>query len=310
MRILRFNHLKNESRPLPRTGLLLAGDTIADLRVGYAKYLMEKMKDSQGREIAALRIASNVVSMLAIGKPAREAMESSAAYLSDLLESDPSAKGPAGEPLFLPFTECKLHAPIRPTKIIGIGKQAGSKNDSEAPPLWIKANNTINSPFRDIVMPDATKQLQCETKLAVVIGERCQDVAEEKAYDAVLGYMIANDVSVRDGANPNNMFNTFLPTGPWVVTSDEIRNAMNLRIRAWVNGKPGRDGNTRDMPLSIPQLVAHVSRMMKLEPGDMILTGTPKDHAVALPLQLGDTLDTEIEGIGKLRNKVGDDPSL
>jgi 2-keto-4-pentenoate hydratase/2-oxohepta-3-ene-1,7-dioic acid hydratase in catechol pathway len=85
---------------------------------------------------------------------------------------------------------------------------------------------------------------------------------------------------------------------------------MNLRISARVNDKAVRESSTRDMPWSIAQLISHVSKIMKLEPGDMLLVGTPKDRAdAAVPLQLGDTLDTEIEGVGKLRNKVGDDPS-
>ena len=269
------------------------------------------MKDSQGREIAELRIASDIVSMIAIGKPAREAMEASAAYLSELLKSQPAAKGPAGEPLFLSLAECKIHIPVRPTKVITFAKQAGLKSDMTSPSLSIKSNNTLNSPYRDIVMPAMAKQLQCETKLAVIIGTSCKNIPEDRAYDVVFGYMIANDVSIRDEVNPSNMFDTFLPTGPWVVSKDEIKDPMNLRIRAWVNDKPGRDNRIKDMLWSIPQLIAYVSKMMKLETGDLILTGTPKNQAdsASLLLKLGDTLDTEIGGIGKLHNRVGDDPS-
>jgi 5-oxopent-3-ene-1,2,5-tricarboxylate decarboxylase/2-hydroxyhepta-2,4-diene-1,7-dioate isomerase len=305
MKLLRFHHLKNEQISSPRTGLLFGGDTIADLRVGYAKYLIEKAKDPQGREIAALRIASSIVNMIAIGKPALEAMESSAAFLAELLKSNPTAKGPAGEPLFMPLAECKVHAPIRPTKIVVLEE----RSDNEEPAISIKPNNTIHSPFRDILIPDHVTQLECETKLAVIIGKTSKDIAEEQVDARIFGYMVANDVALEHGKTRNNMFDTFLPAGPWVVTADEIRDPMNLMIRAWVNDKAERNSSTKDMPLSLAQLISYVSRKMKLEVGDMVLTGAPRAGSVVLSLRLGDTLDSEIEGIGRMRNKVGTDPS-
>lgn len=326
MKIARFN-IKAETTPFPRTGLLLAGDMIADLRAGYAKYLMEKAKDPQGREIAALRVPRTIVEMIAVGKPARDGMESAAGFLSALLKSDPAAKGLAGEPLFSPLASCKLHAPARPSKVLAVGRNyrdhgrlAASKTDRKAPSLWIKANNTINSPFRDIVMPPMVTQLECETKLALVIAQKCNNVPEERAYEVIFGYMLAIDVSVRDEMNTkdtieNEMFNTFLPTGPWVVTKDEVKDPMNLRIRVKINSQLQRDTSVKDMPWNIPQLIAHVSRIAKLEPGDIILTGTPKDQAsgqadaISLSLKIGDTLESEIEGVGMLRNTVGNDPS-
>jgi 2-keto-4-pentenoate hydratase/2-oxohepta-3-ene-1,7-dioic acid hydratase in catechol pathway len=326
MKIARFN-VKAEATPFPRTGLLLAGDMMADLRPGCAKYLVEKVKEPQGREIAALRVPKTIVEMIAIGKPARDGIESAAAFLSSLLKSDPSAKGLAGEPLFSPLSACKLHAPSRPSKVISAGhryrgslKQAGAKTDGKAPAVRIKANSTINSPFRDIVLPPMISQLECETKLAVLIGHKCKNVPEDRAYDMIFGYMLAIDVSARDEGNfegtpESTMFDTFLPTGPWVVTKDEIKDPMNLKIRVKINGQLRRDTSLTDMPWTIPQLVAHVSQIMKLEPGDIILTGTPKEQvsaqADALPLllKMGDALESEIEGVGMLRNTIGNDPS-
>jgi len=328
MKLARFNN-RSEPSSRARPGTLLNGDVMGDIRAGYARYLVEQAADPLGREIAALRIPSDIVTLLSLGKPSRDAMQATETYLSELLRTDPSATGLDGDPLFTPLADCRLHAPARPSKVIAVGRnyrehlrQVGSDTEMKVPSAWIKSNNTIIGPHRDIVKPAATRQLDYETELTLVIGEKCKNVPEERAYDVIFGYMVANDISARDVVKIERiaknqllgkMFDTFCPTGPWIVTRDEIADPMNLRIRTRVNGVLRQDGCTKDMIWNIPQLIAYVSQMT-LEPGDLITTGTPEgqalgqQNAATLFLQPGDVLESEIEGVGTLRNKVIDDP--
>lgn len=328
MRIALFNN-RSEPSSRARTGALLKGDVMGDLRAGYARHLVEQAADPLGREIASLRIPSDIVAMLSLGKPSRDAAQAAEKFLSALLEKDPAAIGLDGEPLFTPLADCRLHAPARPSKVIAVGRnyrehlrQVGSDTEMKVPSAWIKSNNTIIGPHRDIVKPAATSQLDYETELTLVIGEKCKNVPEERAYDVIYGYMVANDISARDVVKIERiaknqllgkMFDTFCPTGPWIVTRDEIADPMNLRIRTRVNGVLRQDGCTKDMIWNIPQLIAYVSQMT-LEPGDLITTGTPEgqalgqQNAATLFLQAGDVLESEIEGVGTLCNNVVDDP--
>ena len=328
MRIARYN-AKTESTSHARSGVVLTGDVVADLRAGCARFLVEKCGDAQGREIAAARCGETIASLIAGGAVAQDLVARVLPYLGDLLKSDPRATGLDGEPLFTPLADCRLHAPVRPSKVIAVGRnyrehlrQVGSDVDMKVPSAWIKANNTIIGPSRDIVKPACVKQLDYETELTLVIGRKCKNVPEDKAYDVIYGYMVANDISARDvvkieriGKNQllGQMFDTFCPTGPWVVTRDEIPDPMNLRIRTRINGQLRQDGNTKDMIWNIPQLIAYVSQMT-LEPGDLITTGTPEGQALgqagaaSLYLNPGDVLESEIEGVGMLKNKVVDDP--
>jgi acylpyruvate hydrolase len=328
MKVARYNN-RSEPSSRARTGALLQGNVMGDLRAGYARYLVEQAGDPLGREIAALRLPADIVSLLSLGKPSRDAVQQAEQYLAELLGKDPAASGLDGEPLFTPLDACRLHAPARPTKVIAVGRnyrehlrQVGSDTEMQVPSAWIKSNNAIIGPHRDIVKPAATRQLDYETELTIVIGEKCKNVPEERAYDVIYGYMVANDISARDVVKIERiaknqllgkMFDTFCPTGPWIVTRDEIADPMNLRIRTRVNGVLRQDGCTKDMIWNIPQLIAYVSQMT-LEPGDLITTGTPEgqalgqQNAATLFLQDGDVLESEIEGVGMLRNKVVDDP--
>ncbi|MCO5063533.1 MAG: fumarylacetoacetate hydrolase family protein [Rhizobiaceae bacterium] len=307
MKLVRFHHLKNEAidRRFPRTGVLLSENTIADLRVGYARYLTQELRDGQGREIAALRIAGDIVSMVELGKPASEAMEISFRYLTELLEKNPEAKGPAGEPLFMRLADCKLHAPIRPSKVVVV---ESGVDTAARPRLRIKANNTINSPYRDIVLPEGVHRIACETKLAIIMGKGGSNIAEEQGLEKVFAYMAANDICSADGGDAVDMYNTFLPIGPIVVTRDEIARPTEVGIRVSVNGQTKREGSLTS-PLSIARTVFEVSKVMKLEVGDVILTAVqPRERDDRILLQLGDQIECFVEGIGELRHKVGNDP--
>ncbi len=326
MRLMRYN-LHVEPVSVARLGVLLSGDRVGDMRASYARFLVEKMGDSQGREIAALRMPPHIAQLLAIGEPGWDAARKTADYLAAL---PIDAVGLDGERLIAPLADCRLHATVKPSKVIAIGrnyaghvKESGAKINMTVPSAWIKANNTIIGPTRDIAKPACVHELDYETELAVVIGKRCRNVPEEKAYDVIAGYTIMNDVSARDIVRIERkegnqllgkMFDGFAPMGPWLVTRDEVSDPTNLRVIARVNGELRQNGNTHDMIWSIPKLIAYVSQMT-LEPGDVISTGTPDGVAMGrkpgLPswfLKAGDILESEVEGLGILRNKIIDEP--
>ncbi len=330
MKLLRYNRT-TEPVTTARLGMLLPGDLVADMRAGYARYLVEKKGDGQGREVASLRMQPHIAAFLAIGTPGWDAALATQDYLTELARDDRSAAGLEGEPLFTSLAECRLHATVKPSKVIAVGrnyaehlKEAGIKIDSKVPSAWIKANNAIIGPTRDIVKPAATQELDYETELAIVIGKRCRDVPEDRAFEVIAGYAVMNDVSARDVVRIERkegnqllgkMFDGFAPLGPWLVTRDEIPDAQNLRLITRVNGEVRQNGNTRDMIWPIPKLIAYLSQMT-LEPGDVISTGTPEGVAVGrkpgLPswfLNAGDILESEIEKVGVLRNKIIAEPA-
>ncbi len=326
MKLMRYNH-NSEPTSLARLGVMVEGEMVGDLRAAYARCLVEK-GDTQGRQVAALRMPPHLVSYLQIGPAARDAVAEAKEFL-DKLASDSSTTGLDGESLLIPLPEARLHATCKPTKVIAVGrnysehlKEAGLDLDHKVPSAWIKANSTIVGPYRDIVKPDATQKLDYETELALVIGKKCKDVPEDKAYDVIAGYTVFNDISARDVVrierNEGNqllgkMFNTFAPMGPWLVTKDEIEDPMNLRLMTRVNGETRQDGNTKDMIWTIPQLIAYLSQMT-LEPGDVIATGTPEGTANGHKegdwfLKEGDVLESEMERVGCLRNKIVNEPA-
>jgi acylpyruvate hydrolase len=231
-----------------------------------------------------------------------------------------------------PLADCKLLAPVaRPSKIIAVGRNYRSHNremsagdgrfPNVVPSAWIKASSTLAGAFDDVVKPRATSKLDYETELAVVIGKRCRHVSEADAYSVIAGYTIASDITARDivaieRAEGNQllgkMFDTFCPMGPWFVTADEVPDPMNLPLVTRVNGEVRQDSNTGNMIWPIPKLVAYVSQMT-LEAGDVILTGTPSGVAMGHKgddwfLKAGDILESELGGIGAMRNRIVDAP--
>jgi 2-keto-4-pentenoate hydratase/2-oxohepta-3-ene-1,7-dioic acid hydratase in catechol pathway len=214
--------------------------------------------------------------------------------------------------------EVELLAPCQPTKVVAIGlnyRAHAAEHGLELPqePLFfLKPAGAIIGPGAAIVYPDHLSQwVDHEAELAVVIGRRAQRVSQAEAMAFVLGYTCANDVTARDLQRRDGQwtrsksFDTFCPMGPWIVLhpdrSDPGLDRVDLRIRCWVNGQLRQDGRTADMIFSVAELIAHVSAVMTLEPGDVILTGTP---AGVGPLVPGDQVAVEIEGIGTLKNSV------
>ena len=326
MKMMRYNH-SMEAVGLARLGVLLSGNRVGDMRAAYARYLVEERKDPQGREIAALRMQPHVAQFLATGAPGWEAVRIACDYLEKLDGGD--AKGLDGEPLWISLDETRLHATVKPSKVIAVGrnyaehlKEVGVKIDMAVPSAWIKASSTIIGPTRDIEKPSFVTEMDYETELAIVIGKRCKNVPESRAYDVIAGYTVMNDVSAREIARIERkegnqllgkMFDGFAPMGPWLVTRDEVPDPMNLRIKTRVNGEVRQNGNTSDMIWPIPKLIAYLSQMT-LEPGDVISTGTPSGVAAGRKpdqpswfLQPGDVLESEVEGVGTMRNKIIED---
>ena len=307
-------------------GVLLSGDYVGDLRGGHARFLSEVEVDPGESTVGRTSFPTSVAELLRDGSV--DAVRATYEWMSKLVKDDPSACDSDGRPLFVPLADCQLLAPLSPSKLIAVGRnylshleEADTTLDHRVPSAWIKANNTICGPGDDIVKPKATQELDYETELSLVIGRRCKDVLESRAYEVLAGYTIVNDVSARDVARTERkegnqllgkMFDTFAPMGPWLVTADEIPDPMNLRLLTRVNGEVRQDSNTNTMIWPIPKLIAYISQMT-LEPGDVITTGTPDGCAMGHEgenwfLKPGDILESELEGIGVITNPVVDEP--
>jgi 2-keto-4-pentenoate hydratase/2-oxohepta-3-ene-1,7-dioic acid hydratase in catechol pathway len=185
----------------------------------------------------------------------------------------------------------------------------------EYPVIFTKAPTTVNGPYSAIVIdPSVSEQIDWEAELAVIIGKSGKNIREEDALDYVFGYTVLNDVTARDLQNRHKQFfkgksiDGYCPMGPWIITADEIPDPQNLSICLRVNGVTKQNANTSMMIFSIRQTIASLSLGMTLEPGDIIATGTPSGVGFARKppefLQAGNIMETEIEGIGTLRNTV------
>ena len=227
---------------------------------------------------------------------------------------------PGGEAVAL--EEASLHPPIaRPEKIVAIGlnyEDHAAETGAEIPDkpvVFTKYPNTIIGPGAPIRIPPICEQVDFEAELAVVVGRRAKNVSELEALDYVFGYTNANDVSARDlqfseGGQwtRSKSIDTFLPLGPYVATRDEVPDPQNLYIRTILNGETVQDGTTSRMIFTVAELVSFLSQGMTLEPGDVIITGTPPGVGMARDPQLwmkpGDEVSIEIEGLGTLTNPV------
>ena len=193
-------------------------------------------------------------------------------------------------------------------------KEAGLPLPAE-PIVFMKATTCINGPNDDIVQPRNSTKLDWEIELGVVIGSLARYVSEEDALNYVAGYCIVNDVSERSFQMATTQwdkgkgFDTAGPIGPWLVTTDEIRDPQTLDMALDVNGTRMQSGNTRTMVFSVAKIVSHVSHYMTLLPGDIIATGTPPGVGLGIKpepvfLKPGDVMTLKIEGLGEQRQKV------
>jgi 2-keto-4-pentenoate hydratase/2-oxohepta-3-ene-1,7-dioic acid hydratase in catechol pathway len=175
------------------------------------------------------------------------------------------------------------------------------------PLTFFKPNTSVIGPGEAIIYPAASRQVDFEGELAVVIGRICKEVPVSRVPEVIFGYTVANDVTARDLQKTDGQwarakgYDTFCPLGPWITTHQRLDEVAALAIRTTVDGEARQDGTTSDMVFTIPELVAYISSYTTLLPGDVILTGTPEGAGPVLP---GQQVSIEIEGIGTLTNPV------
>ena len=189
----------------------------------------------------------------------------------------------------------------------------------EHPILFMKATSAVVGPNDTVVMPRGSKTTDWEVELGVVIGRKAKYVSEKNALKYVAGYCVANDVSERTFQakltgqwTKGKSCDTFGPTGPWLVTRDEVKDPQNLDMYLDVNGKRMQTGNTSTMIFTVAQIIEHLSHLFTLHPGDVIITGTPPGVGLGMKpkpkfLKVGDTMEGGIEGLGVQKQKVKQD---
>ncbi len=187
-------------------------------------------------------------------------------------------------------------------------------NPPDNPVVVMKPRTTLTGTNSEIRSPSFVEKLDYEVELALIIGKNCKNIDESEAKKAIFGYMILNDISARTIQFQDKQFtrakgfDTFAPCGPWITTADEVPEPQNLKMTTKINGELRQDSTTANMFLKIPEIVSKLSKVMTLEKGDIISTGTPEGVALNNPnvefLKTGDKIEMEIEKLGKLENTV------
>lgn len=211
----------------------------------------------------------------------------------------------------LALGEVILLAPCEPSKIIALGlnyrdhaAEFGRPVPDE-PLIFLKPSTSVIGPDVDIIYPQMSRRVDYEAELGVVLGKRVRRVPEEKALDYVLGYTCFNDVTARDLQKKDGLFtrakgfDTFAAMGPWIET--DIGDPDKVMVEAFVNGELRQQASTDNMVFGVRRLIAFISQVMTLLPGDVIATGTP---AGVGPMRPGDVVEVRVEGIGTLRNRI------
>lgn len=270
---------------------------------------------AMGARVALPFHTGDMIDLIAVGTPALDAIKR---VLST--HSAPHAA----------LSSIVLHAPITTLRknIFCVGWnylehfEEGAKTRAAAtelpthPAFFTKTPSCANGPYADITMHNGlTEKLDWEAELAIVIGVKGKDITEQNAMNYVFGYMVANDVTAREIQRRHGQqwfkgksLDGYCPIGPWLTTRDEVEKPEDLVITCLVNGVVKQRSNTQHMYFKIPRIIAELSAGLTLEPGDIILTGTPHGvgHARTPPefMGIGDVLETEIAGLGRLRNVV------
>ena len=225
----------------------------------------------------------------------------------------------------IPLEAVHLGAPVpRPPKFLAIGLNYADhiaetgRERPEFPAFFNKQRTCVNGPYDPIHRPRVSEKLDYEGELGFVIGRRCRHVSKERAREVIAGYLVVNDVSVRDWqARAPTMtlgksFDTHGPIGPWIVTPDEIPDPHALDLKTWVNGGLRQSSNTRHMIFNCYEQVEVLSTAFTLEPGDIVSTGTCSGVGVLMKprgyLKIGDVVRVEVEGIGFIENPVIEEP--
>ena len=303
---------------------VVRGDWVVDIRRAMEMLLTREVAFSRNPAIKKSAQAvlaggpppADLIELLARGPAWRKALNEVLIVLSDTLAPLKDFKD-----LLRPLKKTRLCAPIpRPGKItcVGLNYASHAREQGKEPPaqpvFFLKSNNTIRGPGDDIVLPPISSQVDYEAELAVVIGKRGKQIPEEKAYEYIAGYMILNDVSARDLQYGDRQWfrgkscDTFGPTGPWIVTRDEIPEPHGLGISLTLNGQTMQNSNTNDLIFKIPYLVSYLSQSLTWEAGDILSTGTPGGvgnyRQPQVFLKPGDSVSVTLERIGVLANRV------
>ncbi|MEC2306404.1 MULTISPECIES: fumarylacetoacetate hydrolase family protein [Heyndrickxia] len=307
MKLLTFR-----SEGVARIGAYADGLAV-DLHTAFTALLESKGK-LRARQIAEAYIPNDMNGFLEGGK---ESME----YAKEAVDYALKVKTDKERRLVFPAEEVKLEAPVpKPGKMICVGhnyKEHILEMKRELPPypvVFAKFANTVIGPQDDIPFLPISEQLDYEGEFAFVIGKRARNVSQKDALDYVAGYTIVNDVTYRDIQRrtlqwlQGKSVDGTAPMGPWLVTGDELTDPSGLEMVVTVNGEERQHTNTANLVFTVPYLVEFLSNLMTLEPGDVILTGTPGGVGFARDPQVflkdGDVVRIEIDKIGALENKV------
>ncbi len=295
-----------------------AGDVV-DLNRALAVKLATEDVGAPEAEAESL-VPSDMITLLQHGQEALDIAASAMNWVLGTLERFDGPDLQRGG-VVLPRSHVRLCAPIpRPPKIVAVmrnyaahARERGAEVPEE-PVLFIAASSSVIGPDDDIVLPAVSRQVDYEGELAVVIGRAASNVAEEDALEHVAGYTVANDVTARDFQRARGQLvigkscDTFTPMGPALVTHEEIDDPGKLDLQTTVSGEVRQSATTAEMCFTVAQLIAFASQLMTLEPGDVLLTGTPGGVGAAMDpprfLAEGDVVDVEIERLGRLRNHV------
>ncbi len=319
MRLVTYTH-----RGTTRLGAMLGDDAVVDLNRACTIQRAERGEE-RARTLADFLVPPDVLAFLRAGDPAMDAARSALAYAEGHRarhRDEAIAAGivvATGEPGF------RLEAPVpRPGKILAVGVNYKDHSAETGIPLpkrpmiFSKVTTCANGPGRAIHRPRVSPFLDWEGELCFVVGKHARHVPAERALDHVAGYVIGNDVSVRDWqVHSQTMmmgksFDTHGPMGPWLVTRDEVPDPGTLDLKTWVNGVLKQSSNTSQLIFGVAALVEYLSKAFTLEPGDVVFTGTPSGVGVTRDpkefLKAGDVVRVEISGLGVLENPVVDEP--
>ncbi|TWE05179.1 acylpyruvate hydrolase [Neobacillus bataviensis] len=289
------------------------GNNVIDLNLAYQS-LLESEGQLRYRQIAEAYVPSDMNGLLQGGKE-------SLAKAEEAIQFALKNKEDKGRKLVLSTDEVKVEAPVpNPGKMICVGHNYREhilemkREIPQHPVVFAKFANTVIGPEDDIPFFPISEQLDYEAEFAFVIGKRARNVSQEDALDYVAGYTIVNDVTYRDIQRrtlqwlQGKTVEGSAPMGPWLITTDELQNPSGLEVVLTVNGEERQHTNTANLVFSVQYLVEFLSNLMTLEPGDVILTGTPGGVGFAMNPQTflkdGDVVKIEIDQIGSLENTV------
>ncbi len=303
-----------------RIGAVDDADAIVDLIYAYEEYLRGTESTPHADQLAAAVLGRDMIEFLQRGEKSLDAARKALAY-ANTKETHGDGR------IVFNRQQIRLTAPVpRPGALISAGKnfsdhvaEMASKKGPAAPVAFLKLPGTVIGPEDDIPQPPEVKNLDYEVELAVIIGKSCIDVSEEGALDHVAGYATFNDISARDVIRSENKtgihlmgksFPGFAPMGPYLVTTDEIPDPQNLKLKLSVNGEVRQDSNLSYMIFKVREMIAYWSQM-GLNAGDVLTTGTPRGVAAGRKpdqtpwwLKPGDLVEAEVEKVGSLHNRI------